>query len=243
MLLPRVFIASELKLKKEIILDIDLSNYLLNSIRLKISDHFLIFNGTSPEGEFSAIITAINKQRVVAVVQNFIQCNRESPLQIHLGQGISRGEKMDFTVQKAVELGVNIITPLFTEYCNVKLKNERLENRLHHWQAIAISAAQQSGRCYIPKILPAQFLESWVVKANNLRLVFDPTATNKLANIKEHPGSVTLLIGPEGGLSNEEIVFAKQNNFLPVILGPRILRTETSGLAAISALQTQWGDF
>lgn len=241
MTIPRIFVANKLASKQEIILDTNVSNHLLQVLRLKVNDPLKIFNDSGVE--FSAIITAINKHHATVLIKEFIQCNRESPLKIHLGQGISRGEKMDFTVQKAVELGVNTITPLFTEYCNVKLKNERLDNRLRHWQGVAISAAEQSGRCYVPKILPAQTLQDWFATTAGLCLVLDPCATNNLSDIKERPSSVTLLVGPEGGLSDKEIIFAKQNNFLSVKLGPRILRTETAALAAISVLQAKWGDF
>ena len=241
MTLPRIFINSKLKPKQEITLDEDASNYILQSLRLKINDGLMIFNDSA--GEFRAVLTAINKHRATIVVEEFIQRNNESPLQIHLGQGISRGEKMDFTIQKAVELGVNTITPLFTEHCGVKLESERLENRLRHWQGVAISAAGQSGRCYAPKILPAQILNNWLVTATGLCLVLDPYATNKFADIKEQPHCVTLLVGPEGGLNEKEIDSAKQKNFLPVKFGPRILRTETAALTAISILQSKWGDF
>lgn len=241
MTLPRIFVATKLIPKQEIILDTNVSNHLLQVLRLKVNDPLKIFNDSG--GEFSAIITAINKHHATVLIKEFVQCNRESPLQIHLGQGISRGEKMDFTIQKAVELGVNTITPLFTEHCNVKLKNERLENRLRHWHGVAISAAEQSGRCYVSKILPTQTLGDWFTTTTSLCLVLDHRATNNLSDIKERPSSATLLIGPEGGLSDKEIIFAKQNNFLPVKLGPRILRTETAALAAISVLQAKWGDF
>lgn len=241
MTLPRVFVTTKLASKQEIILDTNISNHLLQVLRLKVNDPLKVFNDTG--GEFSAIITAINKHHATVLIKEFVQCNRESPLQIHLGQGISRGEKMDFTVQKAVELGVNTITPLFTKYCNVKLNSERLENRLQHWQGVAISAAEQSGRCYVPKILPAQTLQDWFAKTTGLCLILDPRATNKLSDIKEHPSSITILVGPEGGLSDTEIILAKQNNFLPIKFGPRILRTETAALAAISVLQAKWGDF
>ncbi|CAL7961991.1 Ribosomal RNA small subunit methyltransferase E [Gammaproteobacteria bacterium] len=242
MTMPRIFVATKLESKQEITLDISASNHLLQVLRLKVNDSLIVFN--DGKGEYVAIITAVDKHRAVVLVEEFIQCNRESPLQIHLGQGISRGEKMDFTVQKAVELGVNTITPLFTEYCNVKLEGERLTNRLRHWQGIAISAAEQSGRCSIAKVLPAQTLEDWALKAAGLCLILDPSsAANKLSSIRARPSFVTLLVGSEGGLSDKEILFAKQNKFLPTRLGSRILRTETAALAAISVLQAQWGDF
>lgn len=239
--IPRIFVDAELESKQDIILGLNASNHLLQVLRLKIGDSLILFNNSPVE--FHAIITAINKNRAAITINEFIQCNRESPLQIHLGQGISRGEKMDFTVQKAVELGVNIITPLFTEHCNVKLKSERLENRMRHWQGVAISASEQSGRCFVPNILLPQNLEDWLNKTAGLCLVLDPYASDKLNDIKEKPECVTLLVGSEGGLSSEEIILAKRKNFLPISLGPRILRTETAGLAAISVLQAKWGDF
>lgn len=240
MSLPRIFVATQLESKQKILLDPSLSNYLSQVLRLQPNDYLIIFNDSG--GEYRAVITAIDKHRVFVLIEEFIQCNRESPLQIHLGQGISRGEKMDFTLQKAVELGVNIITPLFTEYCNIKLNSERLENRLRHWRGVTVSAAQQSGRCFVPKIFPAQTLKDWFTTTTGLCLVLDPYATNKLSDIKEAPNSVILLVGPEGGLSEKEIIIAKQNKFLPIRFGPRILRTETAALTAISVLQAKWGD-
>jgi 16S rRNA (uracil1498-N3)-methyltransferase len=241
MTLPRIFINSKLESKQKIILDSDISKYILQVLRLKINDDLMIFNNSG--GEFHAVLTDVNKNNAVVIVEDFIKRENESPLQIHLGQGISRGEKMDFTIQKAVELGVTTITPLFTEFCGIKLKDERLENRLRHWQGIAISAAGQSGRCYVPKILSAQTLEDWLLTTSGLRLVLDPYAIDKLSVIKEQPNCVTILVGPEGGLSEKEIIAAKQKNFLSTKLGPRILRTETAALATISVLQSKWGDF
>ena len=239
-MISRIFVPTKLEPKQEIVLDANISNHLIRVLRLKINNSLIIFNNSAME--FYCIITAINKHHVTVIIESFTQCNKESPLQIHLGQGISRGEKMDFTVQKTVELGAHTITPLFTEYCNVKLDGERLKNRLDHWQGIATSATEQSGRCYVPKILAARILENWQVNSD-LCLVLDPYATNKLSDIKARPTSVTILIGPEGGLSDKEIALAEQKNFIPINLGPRILRTETAALTAISILQAKWGDF
>lgn len=241
MTLPRIFINSKLESKQKILLDLDISRYMLQVLRLRPNDRLIIFNGSG--GEFRVVITAIEQYRALVLIEEFIECNRESALRIHLGQGISRGEKMDFTLQKAVELGVHMITPLFTEYCNVKLKDERLSNRLRHWNGIVTSAVQQSGRCYIPQLFVAQTLQGWFATTTGLCLVLDPNATNKLGDIKEIPSSVVLLVGSEGGLSDQEITLAKHHGFLPVNLGPRILRTETAALAAISVLQSKWGDF
>lgn len=238
---PRIFVTSKLSSNQKIILDLSISHRILQVLRLRINDQLTLFNDAG--GEFSATLISVDKQRACVTVGDFIARNNESPLPIHLGQGISRGEKMDFTIQKAVELGVSTITPLFTKYCNVKLQDERLTKRLQHWQQVAISAAEQSGRCYVPKILPAQTVDAWCSSAGDLRLLLDPIANNKIGDIKEQPKSVAILVGPEGGLSDEEILVAKQYEFLGVALGPRILRTETAALTAISMLQAKWGDF
>ena len=240
--LPRTFIPSDLKSGQKIILDEAPSHHLLQVLRLSVGKPLVIFNNT--DKEFNAKICGVSKRRVEAVIEESVSCNRESPLLIHLGQGISRGEKMDFTIQKATELGVRTITPLFAEHCNVKLEGSRLEKRMLHWQKVAISAAEQSGRCYVPEVLPAKSLAKWVIAAkSDLCLIFDPEATDKLNSIKKKPKSITVLVGSEGGLSGDEIKLAKKNSFLPITLGPRILRTETAALAAIGVLQAKWGDF
>ncbi len=243
MTIPRIFVPTKLQINQKIELDPTASHHLLQVLRLQPQNQLLVFNNAG--GEFKARLIAINKHQAVVILEEFITDDKESPLSIHLGQGISRGEKMDFTIQKAVELGANIITPLFTTYCNVKLDAERLGKRIHHWQGVAISATEQSGRCYVPQIMPAQNLLKWasIPVLEELRLVFAPNAKNKLSDLKEKPKKITILVGPEGGLSEEEISSAKQNNFLPVTLGPRILRTETAALAAISILQSMWGDY
>lgn len=240
---PRIFVDSELKAKQNFVLNAKASRHVLQALRLRINDPLLVFNNTG--GEFLAVLTAIDKNNhAIITLGDIITRENESPLQIYLGQGISRGEKMDFTVQKAVELGVTTITPLFTDYCNVKLQGERLEKRLRHWQEVAVSAAEQSGRCRVPQILPAKNLDVWFhnVSGKGLCLLFDPKASNKISSIKENQNKVTILVGPEGGLSDQEIAFAQQSGFIAITLGPRILRTETAALAAISVLQAKWGD-
>lgn len=243
MSLSRIFIGQKLSLNQHITLDSQASNYVIQVLRLDLNDSLLVFDGYNL-GEFRAIITTVNKRNAIIAIEEFIAVNKESPLTINLLQGVSRGEKMDFTIQKTVELGVNTITPIFTQYCNVKLAGERLVSKIEHWQGVAISAAQQSGRCLVPKILPAQdFIACFdVLQKNNLCLVLDPKADIRITQIPQKPDNITILVGPEGGLSDQEIVLAKQNNFIPISLGPRILRTETAALTAISVLQSKWGD-
>jgi len=241
MSLPRVFISFPLKVGQKIELNATAFRHVVQVLRLRLNSSLVVFNGTG--NEYNVTLIEIQKNKAIVSVDELTICNKESPLSIHLGQGIARGEKMDFTIQKAVELGVNSITPLFTEYCNVKLADDRLAKRLNHWQSISVSATEQSGRCYVPKILPIQDLGSWCrTKPSGLRLVLDPSVTSKLSEIAVDPDNVTILVGPEGGFSNQEINYAKQNHFLPVNIGPRVLRTETAALVAISILQAKWGD-
>jgi 16S rRNA (uracil1498-N3)-methyltransferase len=240
---PRIFVTDELKINQKISLDVASSKHVLGALRLKLHDHLRVFNNSGKE--FKGSVVSINKNLATVILEELVPNQTESPLSIHLGQGISRGEKMDFTIQKAVELGINTITPLFTTYCNVKLDDERLSKRCAHWQKIAISAAEQSGRAYIPKIMPGQNLKAWLPNvADGLCLVLDPNAQNKISNFpfKNKPERITILVGPEGGLSEDEILKANSLEFLPVSLGPRILRTETAALVAISILQARWGD-
>lgn len=218
------------------------SHHLARVLRAKVGEKVVLFNGQGDE--YSAVIQDIHKKTVCVEVLKKIQRDVESALDLSLAQGISRGEKMDYTIQKAVELGVKRIIPLFTERCNVKLDSERGEKRLQHWQSIIISACEQSGRNCIPDIHMPGTLESWLptVTADH-RLVLSPYAKSRL---KDQPiqssARVVLLIGPEGGLSDKEIALAEQFDFLPLNLGQRVLRTETAALAAISALQSVFGD-
>ena len=243
MIIPRVFVPSPLAVGQQLTLDLVASQHLNRVLRLRLGDLVTIFN-SQLTGEFSATIIAMQNSQLMVSLDAFRECQRESPLIINLGQGISRGDKMDFTIQKAVELGIHSITPLFTEYCNVKLDGERLQKRLEHWQKVAISAAEQSGRCVVPRILAAKHLVEWLDgNDDSTKIVLDPNAELGLRDLKENAGSITLLVGPEGGLSKHEMVAIKKSGFLSMALGKRILRTETAALAAISALQARFGDF
>ena len=167
---------------------------------------------------------------------------RESGLTIELGQVMSRGERMDYAVQKATELGVTRIVPLFSERCEVKLSSERQDKRQQHWQQVAISACEQSGRSRVPEIAQPQPLSQWLTQCHSaLKLVLHPDAAMPLAQ-RQAPASVALLIGPEGGLGDQEIAQARAAGFDSLQLGPRVLRTETAPVAALAVLQYLWGD-
>jgi len=223
-------------------LDEPASHHLSRVLRANVNDKVTLFNGQG--GEYSAVIREIHKKIVKVDVQAFMARDVESSLDITLAQGISRGEKMDYTIQKAVELGVKQIIPLFTERCNVKLDAERSEKRLQHWQSVVISACEQSGRNRIPLVSQPQSLETWLFGVTaDYCLALSPHTGQSLKTLAiSNSAQVVLLIGPEGGLSDREMDLTAQHHFLPLNLGPRVLRTETAALAAIIALQSCFGD-
>lgn len=242
MTLPRIYQNIDFKLKDVFELDDQASHYLAHVLRVRPGDDLYLFNQQGRE--YLARIEKIDKKKIFVLTKEFIARTAESPLTIHLAQGISRGEKMDFTIQKAVELGVNIITPLMTDRVNVKLNPEKIAKKIRHWQSVIISACEQSGRNQIPMLQEANSLKNFVtsVKAD-WKLILTPFAKQKLTEFPiKNSDQVILLIGPEGGLTPEEIDLAMQYHFKAINLGPRILRTETAGLAAISALQCYAGD-
>ena len=243
---PRVYQNQILSLGATIELDADAFGHIVRVLRLKDEDQIILFNGALFEGkwgEFNAQLTHVSKKSAQAKIISFTEKNNESPLNIHLGQGISRGDRMDFTLQKSVELGVNTITPLFTERCGVKLNAERLTKKQEQWQKIVISACEQSGRCAVPIVKQPEYLEAWLGQQTlALKLNLHPKAQHSIMSIPEINDRVRLLVGPEGGLTDEEIATAEQYDFKPVLLGPRVLRTETAALTAITALQCRYGD-
>ncbi len=240
MRIPRIFVDQALQPHTEICFTQETSHYLSRVLRLSLDAKIRVFDGKS--GEYEAKITNIQKNRVTASLSAFIEESRQSPLPVHLAIGISRGERMDWVIQKSTELGVASIVPLFSERCEVKLDSKRLQSKLTHWRKVAISACEQSGLNIIPEIHPPQQLKEWLPTANtDLKLVLHPLDSQPLARLAT-PDSVTLLIGPEGGFSQSEITAAIQSSFQPIQLGPRILRTESAPIVAISILQYQWGD-
>lgn len=167
----------------------------------------------------------------------------ESPLHLHLGQVMSRGEKMEFTIQKSIELGVSVITPLISERCGVRLDAERMAKKQQQWQKIAIAACEQCGRNRIPQIRPIMTLEAWCAEPDDgLRLNLHPRASASINTLPLPQHRIRLLIGPEGGLSADEIAMTANHRFTDILLGPRVLRTETTALTAITALQVRFGD-
>ncbi len=220
----------------------DASHHLARVLRAAVNDEVILFNGEG--SEYHAVIRAISKKGVSAEIVKVIERDVESPVKIILAQGIARGEKMDFIIQKAVELGVSEIYPLVTERCNVRLDHEREQKRLQHWQAVVISACEQSGRNRLPVLHAPEKISAWIEEVSaDYKFVLSPHVDSKLHDIKKSDSSIAILVGPEGGLSDLEVQAALRQNFSALQLGPRVLRTETAALAAISVLQYQCGDF
>lgn len=241
MRISRLYTPTPLTTGKHIELDDDNGHYVRTVLRLKTGDPIILFNGQG--GEYSCLVAEVSRKTVSIAVEQWSDRSVESPLQVTLGLGISRGDRMDLTVQKSVELGVNLITPLLTERCVVQFKGEKKPQRLLHWQKIVQHAAEQSGRTILPPLLEVETLQNWISKQQGLKVFLDPYAETTLMELKPETMKVTLLTGPEGGFSNTERDLAKASGFIPVRLGARILRTETASLAALAAVQMLWGDF
>lgn len=241
MRIPRIYHSAPLATGQAITLDDDAANHVGRVLRMQAGQALQLFDGSNQV--FDAIISQADKKQVQVEIVSCQKEDRESPLWLHLGQVMSRGEKMEFTIQKAVELGVNIITPLYSERCGVKLDAERLSKKLSQWQKIAIAACEQCGRNRIPEVRPAMSLEQWCAEEDSgLRLNLHPRASASINTLPLLVERVRLLIGPEGGLSAEEIAMTAEHHFTDILLGPRVLRTETTALTAITALQVRFGD-
>jgi len=240
--ISRIYQPVKLKFGILIQLDKSASNHTVNVLRLKINAPLIIFNGEG--GEYAAEITQIKRHAVKVKIGRFQNINRESKLKIHLIQSISRSEKIDFILQKAVELGVTKITPIITERCKIKLSKDRQHKRIARWQKIIISACEQCGRNILPELNQITHLADLITTLSaDLKIILNPEANNTLHNVTGKPKSIAILIGSEGGFTENEIQLTEKYNFCSIKLGPRILRTETAGLAIISILQKRFGDF
>ena len=240
----RLFVSDNLSSGAELRLDADRARYLGKVLRLAAGDQISVFNGE--DGEFLATISRLKKTEATVMLTAAVASETESPLKAHLVQGISRGERMDFVVQKATELGVKRITPVLTAHGVVKLDAKRAAKRRDHWQAVAASACEQSGRIRPPLIDDIVALNHWFgarPKAADLDLILKPGASQSLAGIAAPQTKVCLLVGPEGGFSDPEYDDASVAGFRAVSLGPRILRTETAAITALAIAQARWGDF
>lgn len=241
MRIPRIYHPDPIDQLGAMALSDDAAGHIGRVLRMKEGQEVLLFDGSG--AEFPAHISEVTKKQVVVEVSARVEQNCESPLDLHLGQVISRGDKMEFTIQKSVELGVNTITPLISERCGVKLDQKRFEKKLAQWQKIAISACEQCGRNVVPSIRPVMALEDWCQEDDgSLKLNLHPRADYSINTLPGPVDKVRLLIGPEGGLSGDEIDMTRTYHFAETLLGPRVLRTETAALTAITALQVRFGD-
>lgn len=210
-------------------------------LRMQPGELLTLFCGDNRE--FTATITTVKKKQVIVSLGLALEVNRESPLPVHLAQAISKGDRMEWVMQKAVELGVASITPIISDRCVVKLDKERMEKKRHQWQAIAVAACEQSGRNQVPVVHQPITLINYVQTAPfQLKLILHPEGAKTWRDFDLKQPSIGLLIGPEGGLSDEEVSLACEYGFQSLSLGPRILRTETAAITALSMLQAVGGD-
>lgn len=239
----RLYSSQTLTANTTIELDPNVAKHAVQVLRLKTGNAIILFNGDGMD--YPATLEVAGKRALAALSET--QHNRcESDLPITLVQGISRSEKMDFTLQKATELGITQVQPIFCRRSIVNLKGARLEKKLIHWESVIQSACEQSGRSKIPKLLQTRdithYFDSLSGYQNSTRIMLDPASNTSFSEIKSGSQGFELLIGPEGGFDDTEIAAAQIAGFSPVSLGPRILRTETAGLASIAILQSLYGD-
>ncbi len=244
--LTRMYYSGDLQIGRKCTLPPSQAHHATRVLRLKRGETVILFKGDG--AEYAAVVVDANRDRVALDVTGRQTVDREAPFAVTLAQAVSSGERMDYTVQKAVELGVAAIQPLEARRGVVRLSAERAPRRIAHWQAVAIAACEQCGRNRVPPVLPLARLDAFLAArggqpGNERRVLLSPRAVRRLRDLDRPPGAVVLLSGPEGGLSPEEERAAERAGFLPVRLGPRVLRTETAAAAALAAMLALWGDF
>ncbi len=240
MRIPRLYCPDLVITSEPIALPSPVVRHIVQVLRLKVGAIIQVFDGKG--GEYEATLTYVAKREAMMQLGERIENSAESPLKMTLLQGVSRGERMDYALQKAVEMGVNHIIPVETQRCNVNLSQGRDAKRWAHWEGVIISACEQSGRANLPVLSPIMDLQTAISICNSaLFLVLDPLAERGWQGL-EAPESVAVLIGPEGGLDDKEIEIACEAGFERIRFGPRILRTETASVAALAVIQTLWGD-
>jgi 16S rRNA (uracil1498-N3)-methyltransferase len=243
MRIPRVYIAQPLQTGQDALLPEQAGEHIVRVLRLERGHPLILFNGDGRE--YDATLSSLARRAVSAEVIAVRAVDRESPLPLTLAQGIARGEKMDWILKKATELGVARIVPIVTERTEVKLDEERAERRMLHWASVIDGACEQSGRTRLPVLDPPQRLDRWLGSLDadtSLRLALLPDGDVVARALPTMTHGATLCVGPEGGLSENDVMLLRQTGFLGLRLGPRILRTETAGIAALAALQALQGD-
>ncbi len=241
MRIPRIYSVMPLAGRRRMRLDDGAARHVGQVLRMKVGAELYLFDGHG--GQYLARIVALSKREVSVDLLAHQDVERESVLSVHLLQGVSRGERMDWVMQKAVELGVAEITPLLTERCGVSLSDQRWRKRMRHWQGVIASACEQCGRNRLPRLHAPQALDKVLSSWAGLGLVLNPGNGRRLGDLGPPPeGRLGLLIGPEGGLAAREVMRAEQAGFVRISLGARILRTETAAVAALAVVQALWGD-
>ncbi len=241
MRIPRLFIDIDLSSGDQISLAKDKSHHLSHVLRMRSGDAIKLFNNAGYE--FESTILELTKKNAKVQIKESVKIDNESPLKITLCLGIARGQHMDYSIQKAVELGVHKIIPVMSEFSNVKLLDDRVKNKMTHWNNIIINATEQCGRSRLTQLLePISFRECVVFEASTTRFILHPGSQKAMPEITVENNELLIIIGPEGGFSDTEVKEAIEKNMVPISLGPRILRAETAVVSAVSNAQQLWGD-
>ncbi len=241
MRIPRLYIDMSLSVGKTVTLPRDKAHHLSHVLRMHNGDVIKLFNNTGHE--YDSVITTLTKKNAEVEITRSEQIKNESPLQVTLFLAIARGQHMDYSVQKAVELGVSKIIPIMSEFSNVKLQENRVQNKMTHWQNIIISATEQCGRSRLTELMtPVSFSECLDLNNSSIKLILHPGGQKNMPAIKLANNQLSLMIGPEGGFSDAEVDEAIKKETIAISLGPRILRAETAVVSAISNAQQLWGD-
>jgi len=240
MRVPRLFLPVALEDGATLVLSEERAHYLKTVLRLRVGAELVVFDGSG--GECDAEVELLSRAESRLRLGSRRERSAESPLSLHLGLGISRGDRMDLVIQKAVELGVAAISPLIAERTVVRLDDERRASRWAHWQRVAQSACEQCHRNRIPQLAEPQPLQQWLDEVRGTRLLLDPAGTHAIGEVTPTAEGIVLLSGPEGGFSPSERAQAEAAGFMRVRFGPRILRAETAAIAALTAAQLLWGD-
>ncbi|KVE41861.1 16S rRNA (uracil(1498)-N(3))-methyltransferase [Burkholderia sp. BDU5] len=244
--IPRFFVDAELQSDATLALPADVARH-VQVLRLATGDAITLFNGAG--GQYRAEVVELDKRAALVRIGAFALADVEAPYRITLAQGIAGGDKMDWLIEKAVELGAAAIAPLSTARGVVRLSGERAQKRIAHWQGVVRASCEQCGRNRVPDVAPVRDFHTWLAALpaapapDELRLMLSPRASVGFADLPGAPpaGGVTLLIGPEGGLAPDEEEAARERGFASILLGPRVLRTETAGIAMLAALAARWG--
>lgn len=243
MRIPRLYTPQALATGRSLTITDKPAHHVMHVLRLRSGSPLRVFDGEG--NEYDAVIQNGGRDGVTLEIGPAIETLPESCLRITLAQGIARHDRMDMILQKTVELGIHEIQPLWMQRSQKHLNGERLQKRIRHWQGVITSACEQCGRATLPSLLPPLHYPDWVsgYAQSSVRLMLQPDSTQTLASMVKPPGSITLLVGPEGGLEPAEQSLATVNGFSGVRLGARILRTETAALAALAGMHSLWGDF